>query len=101
MFVQNILHSFYVGCRTNERMSYEIYVILNGKENVLPVLFCDGRQINMHSRHIDTLAGSKYAVILNTGDNHRPSIFHNKHIKGTIVKKNMVAFMHIKAKILV
>ena len=64
------------------------------------ILLRKGRQIDMHTRHIDTLVRSKHTLILHAGNEHRSYIIlHHLHGDGTVVKKNVITLVHIMHKI--
>ena len=67
-------------------MGNEVDILIDGKIDVINILVCECRQINMHTRHIDTLARSQHTVILHLCNHGRTIDTYYLHAKGTIVK---------------
>ena len=82
-------------------MGYEVYVFLYRQQYVTPVLFSDGRQVDMHAGHVDTLMRTKHAVVLHLRHDGWPVDADDFHVNGAVVKQDIVAYVYVVGEILV
>ena len=82
-------------------MGNEIHILLNGQQNIVAVFFGDGRQIDMHTRHILTLACPQFAIVLHLCYHSRTIDADDLHVNGSVIKQNMVVYMYIIGEVFV
>ena len=95
MLVENILHSLHILGRTYEGVGNKVDVLVDGKQYVLTVLLCDGRQVDVSSWHVHTLARAKHALVLHLSDEHWSRILHHLHVECSVIEQDMVTHLHI------
>ena len=80
-------------------MGYEIDVLVDSQHDVLAVFTGQCWQVDMATRHIDTLMRTQNTVIGDLSDNRWSINAYYHHIQGAIIEKNMIAFLNISSKI--
>ena len=95
MLIKNVLYSLDISRATHEAVCDEVNVLLYGKKYVAAVLVSQCRQVDMLSRHIDTLVGTKAPVVHNLNIDIVTINADDTHIERAIIEEDIVATLHI------
>ena len=82
-------------------MGNEVDVLINGQHNILAILGCQRRQVDMPTWNIYALMSSQHTIILHLCNDSRSIDANHQHIQGTIIKKHMVTLLNICRKVLI
>ena len=93
--IENVLHHFDVGSRTNEWVSNEINVLLNREKNVLVVALRERREVDVFTRHIHTLVRTEDAIVFHFHTHGFSLNGCHLHRDSTIIKEQTVAHFQI------
>ena len=80
-------------------MGYEVDVLVDGKVDIGDILAGECRKVNVYARYVDTLARTKFAVVLHLCYHCRAIDADNLHVEGTIVKQDMIAHLNVLGKV--
>ena len=83
----------------HKAMGYEVDILVDSEMDITLVFLRQGRQVDMLTRHIDTLMGTKHPIVLYLDIDSWTFYTCHLHADGTIIEKNIVTHLHILRKV--
>ena len=99
VLVKYLLNLLHIGSGTDEGVGDEVDVLLDRQQDITLVFLRQRRQFDVFAGNIHTLMRTEVTFVLHLCHQHRTVILYHLHVQCTVIKKDMVAHLHIPCEI--